>query len=202
MKLLYSLLGKSNLFFCLIAIAIIVYSCQVDSKETNLALHNNDLDFNEVPDVIDFNFHIKPILSDRCFKCHGPDKNKIEAGLSFFSFESATLALGEEKDHFAIVPFKPEESELITRINATDPGERMPPPESNLSLNAHEKKLLSKWIEQGAVYKKHWSLLPIVDVPPKFKHESEWVYNDIDRYILDKLELSPLQPSAKAKKEY
>jgi hypothetical protein len=202
MSFLYLLFKKNKLFLCFIIGATLTYSCQVNSGGNDLSIGEMDSEFKEVPDLIDFNFHVKPILSDRCFKCHGPDKNKIEFGLSFFSFETATVAIGEEKDHFAIVPFKTSESALVTRISSTDPGEMMPPPESNLSLNEYEKKILIKWIEQGAEYKKHWSLLPIVNIPPELEHDEEWITNDIDRYILDKLENSGLQPSPNAKSEY
>ena len=188
MKLLYSLLGKTKLFLCLIMGATIMHSCQVEPDAHNLSLQDIDIDNKEIPDSIDFNFHIKPIISDRCFKCHGPDKNKIEAGLSFFSFESATTALGEEQDHFAIVPFKPKDSELVYRINATEPGVRMPPPESHLSLNEYEKKLLTKWIEQGAAWKEHWAFLPVSSVAiPSLAQEKNRARNPIDHFVLASL---------------
>lgn len=103
-----------------------------------------------IPDKVDFNYHIKPILSDRCFKCHGPDERTREAGLGLHEAEAAFAALGDKKDHFAIVAGKPDESSMISRIFSDDPDLVMPPPDANLDLTDHEKKLLQKWIEQGA----------------------------------------------------
>ena len=120
-----------------------------------------------LPDKIDFNLHVKPIISDRCFKCHGPDKNKVEAGLQLTSFESATILLKSGKR--AIVPFKPDESELVKRILTKDADDMMPMPKTNLSLTETEKAILIKWIEQGAEYKEHWSF-----VPPKVTFQTFW----------------------------
>ena len=83
-----------------------------------------------IPDKVDFNFHVKPILSDRCFKCHGPDKNKVEGGLTLHTQEGAFKALGEKADHHAIVEGDIINSTLIQRITSDDPEQLMPPPES------------------------------------------------------------------------
>ena len=148
---------------------------------------------------IDFNRQIKPILSDRCFKCHGPDKSKVEAGLQFTSFEAATAVLKSGKR--AIVPFKPTESELVKRIYETDPKERMPMLKTNLTLTEIEKKLLVQWIEQGAEYQEHWSfVLPAVFTPPSVINQF-WVKNPIDNFILQKIEEKGLKPNAEASKE-
>ena len=155
-----------------------------------------------IPDIIDFNFHIKPILSDRCFACHGPDKNKIEAGLSFVDFESATKVLGDDRDHYAIIPRNLDQSTLVNRIHSDDPGLMMPPPESNLRLSEYEKKLLEKWIQQGANYKPHWSFLPISQSDIPVSREESLIYNPVDNYIVDRLNDSPLDPAPVAKKEY
>ena len=124
----------------------------------------NKIEFTEkieaqLPETIDFNYHIKPILSDRCFACHGPDKNKVEANLRLDLEESALAALGENKDHYAIVPGKPHRSAVYERITSTDPEMRMPPPESNLKLSEQEVALITRWIDQGAVYKPHWAFI-------------------------------------------
>ncbi len=189
-------------FVLLITVVTLATSCQKESKRSS-SISEELVEVNKVfPEHIDFNFHIKPILSDRCFKCHGPDKNKIEAGLSFVDFESATIALGEEKDHFAIVPNQPQQSELVARINTSDPGLMMPPPESNLKLDDYEKALLSKWIEQGAKYKKHWSLLPVVNNIPEQSGDDKYIRNNIDKFVLAQLENSVLEPAPIAEKEY
>ncbi len=155
----------------------------------------------QVPDIISFNFHVKPILSDKCFLCHGPDAGTREAGLRFDVKEVALGALGELKDHYAIVPGKPDESKLVYRITNEDPNVRMPPPVSNLTLTEYEKKVLVKWIEQGATWESHWSFIPPVkpDVP-KIK-EKGWVQNEIDYFIASKLESKGLKQSKRATKE-
>ena len=116
---------------------------------------------------IDFNYHVKPILSDKCFACHGPDVKKRQADLRLDTEEGAFKALKSDSNHFAIVKGKAEESFLVKRIFSEDPLFHMPPPESNLVLTDEEKNILKKWIEQGAEYKKHWAFIPPVrpDVP-------------------------------------
>jgi len=155
----------------------------------------------EIPDKIDFNFHVKPILSDRCFTCHGPDENTLEAGLSFAEKETAFAALGDHKDHFAIMPFQPDSSTLVHRIFTDDPDDVMPPPESNLSLDKYEKEILKKWIAQGAEWKEHWSFIP-PEKPavPNVLNES-WTNNEIDHFVLQKLEDNQITPNDKATKE-
>jgi len=154
-----------------------------------------------IPDVIDFNFHVKPILSDRCFKCHGPDPQTREAGLALHSEELAFAALGKEKDHYALVAGDTEASTLIQRIYSEDPQEMMPPPESNLSLTEREKSILKAWVAQGAVWKKHWAFLPpelpeLPDITNK-----DFAKNEIDYFILAELEQRNWQPSSRADKE-
>ncbi|QHV95559.1 DUF1553 domain-containing protein [Spirosoma endbachense] len=140
-----------------------------------------------LPEKVDYNLHVKPILSDRCFACHGPDKAKQQAGLRLDTPEGAYEALAKS-GHTAIVPGNLAESELVRRIISTDPEEMMPTPKSNLSLNAEEKAMLLRWVEQGAEYKKHWSLIaPTMPEIPKVKDE-KWVKNEIDRFVLAKQE--------------
>lgn len=155
----------------------------------------------KLPEKIDFNYHIKPILSDRCFACHGPDQNKREAGLRLDIADSARAALGEDKDHYAIVPGKAHKSALVERIMSTDPEVMMPPPESNLKLSEPEIALLTRWIEQGAEYKPHWSFIKPgkPDVPATdFKN---WAENELDHFILSKMMENGLEPSQQATKE-
>lgn len=154
----------------------------------------------KVPDSIDFTFHVKPILSDRCFTCHGPDKNAIEGGLSLHTAAGAYQALGQAADHAAIVPFHTEKSSLVERIYSTDAAVQMPPPESNLSLENYEKEILKKWIAQGAVYKEHWAFIkPEKQEVPKI--QSDWGSNEIDAFVLKKMRekgLSPSEPADRA----
>ena len=98
-----------------------------------------------LPEKVDYNLHVKPILSDRCFACHGPDKAKQQAGLRLDTPEGAYAALAKS-GHKAIVPGDLARSELFHRITSTDPEEVMPTPKSNLSLSAQEKAMLLRWI--------------------------------------------------------
>ncbi|MDR6560317.1 MULTISPECIES: DUF1553 domain-containing protein [unclassified Arcicella] len=152
----------------------------------------------KLPDKIDYNIHIKPILSDRCFKCHGPDKNKVEAGLQLTNFEGATEKL--KSGNRAVVEGNIDKSELIKRILSHDPDMVMPTPKSNLTLTDEEKALLIKWVKQGAEYKEHWAFTKIEkpEVPTVKQHE--WVKNPIDNFILQKLEEQHISPSPHAEK--
>lgn len=150
-----------------------------------------------LPEKIDYNLHVKPILSDRCFACHGPDKAKQQAGLRLDTPEGAYEALTDSGKR-AIVPGDLAGSELFHRITSTDPEEVMPTPESNLSLNAEEKAVLLRWVEQGGEYKQHWSLIaPTMPELPTVKN-NPWVKNDIDRFVLAKQEGKKLKPAPEA----
>lgn len=153
-----------------------------------------------VPEKVDFTFHVKPILSDRCFKCHGPDKNAVEGNFSLHSPEEAYKALGELQDHFAIVPGDVSKSELVHRIYADDSNLMMPPPESNLVLDDYEKAILKKWIEQGAEYKTHWAFIPPIQ-PEVPKIEYDWGTNEIDAFVFKTLKQEQLTPNDRASSE-
>ncbi|MFS4466740.1 PSD1 and planctomycete cytochrome C domain-containing protein [Maribacter sp. 2210JD10-5] len=153
-----------------------------------------------IPEKVDFTFDVKPILSDRCFKCHGPDKNAIEGELSLSTPENAFKALGENQDHFAIVPNDIQKSTLVERIYSEDPNLKMPPQESNLELTDYEKAILKKWIEQGAEYKAHWSFdKPVLPEIPQVK--KVWGFNKIDAFIAAKLDQNGMVPNKKASRE-
>ena len=194
------LLAKKSLLKIALAIlsTISIVSCKTDNKYSEVAIAENGKI--AIPDKIDFTFHVKPIISDRCFICHGPDKNAVEGNFSMVSPEEAYKALGEKMDHFAIVPGNVEKSGMINRIYSEDPSAIMPPPESNLILTDYEKAILKKWVEQGAEYKDHWAFIPPVEqtVPEK---KEDWGNNEIDNFIYKKLEENNLKPSKKASKE-
>jgi hypothetical protein len=117
---------------------------------------------------VDFSFHVRPILSDRCFACHDPDKTKVKSGLQLNRSESAflNLAQADEPNRYAIVPGDLESSELWKRISAVDPDYRMPPANSNKKpLSKQEQDTIRRWIEQGAEYKEHWAFVPPVKPP-------------------------------------
>src|SRR5580700_8152163 len=109
---------------------------------------------------LQFNCDIRPILSDRCFKCHGPDKASRKGGLRLDVAEGA-YAQREKTHERAVVPGRPEQSLLCRKIFAADPAEAMPPTNSNLSLTSAEKERLRRWISEGAHYQPHWAFVPL-----------------------------------------
>jgi hypothetical protein len=144
------------------------------------------------PAKVDYNFHVRPILADRCFVCHGPDEKKRKAKLRLDSTQGAARV---------IVPGKPEASEVVRRITATDKT-HMPPPKSNLRLSVEEIGLIRRWIAEGAEYKPHWAFLPLpqpVAVPPVT--DPAWPANPLDAFILARLEQEGLKPSPPATRE-
>ena len=148
---------------------------------TAMNCHNSLAESNKIPDEIDYNYHIRPILSDRCFKCHGPDINKREANLRLDTPEGAFAALKDNPKAHALVSKNLELSVLYSRITSKDTSEMMPPPESNLKLSEYEIDLIAKWIKQGAKYKPHWAFIP----PHKSKLpevENYWAKNEIDHF--------------------
>ena len=154
-----------------------------------------------LPERIDFNFHVKPILSDRCFKCHGPDDNARKADLRFDTEAGAFARLTESARQHALVSGNLDKSELFHRVISDDPDYLMPPPESNLSLSAEEIAILLKWIEQGAEYKPHWSLIPPGKPDLPGVRDTAWPRNDIDAFILARLEREGLHPAEEAARE-
>ncbi len=157
------------------------------------------VDENTVPDLVDYNFHVRPILSDKCFKCHGPDANKREAGLRLDTEEGAFAALKEDPSKHVIVPGDPLSSALYQRLVTTDTSEVMPPPSAKLFITKTEIEILKKWIEQGGRYKKHWSF-----IPPKKSEIPEVdveTSNPIDNFIISKLEEKGMEPSETVDKE-
>ncbi|MEQ8217045.1 MAG: DUF1553 domain-containing protein [Arenibacter sp.] len=185
---------KNYSLFFIINLLLVLSGCGWSApEEVELALA-------QTPDVIDFNYHVKPILSDKCFACHGPDTDSQKSDLRLDISESALAPHGESKN-LAIVPGRPGSSDLIKRILTDNPSEQMPPPESNLSLTTKEIAILAKWIEQGAEYKPHWSFIkPVKPELPLIKH-SNWAKNELDYFILDRLQREKLHPSERASKE-
>jgi len=150
-----------------------------------------------LPEIVDFNWHIRPILSDRCFSCHGPDENKRQANLRFDTQEGAFAAVDTlfGVPRFAIVPGHPEQSLLVQRIFSASQDSIMPPVDSHLSLSDYEKQLLRRWIAQGAQWKNHWAFAAPErpEVPTVAK--KGWDKNPIDAFVLQKLKENNLQPS-------
>ncbi len=153
----------------------------------------------EAAEPSSFTRDIKPLLSNRCVHCHGPDgetrQGGDDEGLRLDTFEGATADLG---DRAAIVPGKLDESELIARITSIDPDLVMPPPNSGAALTPAEIDLLSRWIAAGAEYEPHWAYVtPSRPAVPAVKNTS-WPKNDIDRFILARLEAEGLSPQPEA----
>ncbi len=161
---------------------------------------SSDVTAQKIPDVVDFNFHIRPILSDRCFKCHGPDAATRKANLRLDTEEGLYQALKDNPDGHVIVSGKPRQSDLYLRLVAEDTSLVMPPPFSHLAVTDYEIELIEKWIAQGAKYQKHWAFIPpVAKTPPDI--DSDWISNDIDRFILAKLHDVRLKPNEEADKE-
>ncbi len=147
----------------------------------------------QLPSKIDYNLHIKPILSDRCFKCHGPDPNKREGGLRLDLVAEATKK--QKSGDIAVSPGDIEDSELIKRILSKEHDVVMPTPNSNLTLSNYEKAMLVKWIDEGAEYKDHWAYTKIEKPDlPEIKNKN-WVKNAVDNFVLQKLEEKQITPT-------
>jgi hypothetical protein len=154
-----------------------------------------------LPERVDFNFHVKPILSDKCFACHGPDEKQQKAGLRLDLAEPALAELPENPGKYAIVPGDPAGSELISRIRSAHAGELMPPPESNLVMTEQEKRILERWVEQGAEYKTHWAFIPPVKSPLPGQAAGEPQQHPVDAFVRQKLPEHGLKPSPEAMPE-
>ena len=179
----------------LLVLLLLLNSCKPSLPE------QVQLAYDDLPEALDFNIHVKPILSDKCFACHGPDKAAIKAGLQLDGPESAFGDLPESPGKVAISPGNLDKSEMFHRILSENPEYRMPTPESNLELSPREKAILIKWVEDGAVYKEHWAFikpekkdLPKVDNP-------DWANNPIDLFVMERLEIEGIKPSKEADKE-
>jgi len=195
---------KKNIFyfiiplFCMLMIKFINTSTQ--SEEITISNSSDVLLISSIPENIDFNFHVKPIISDKCFACHGPDEKKRAANLRLDT-EEGLYQLTEDSNSYVINKKNPEKSELLRRIFHENKSISMPPPESNLILTDHEKSILEKWIMQGAEWKKHWSYIkPILPSVPEVKNK-DWVNNPIDNFILKNIENNQLGISNKEEKE-
>jgi hypothetical protein len=145
---------------------------------------------------VQFNRDIRPLLSDRCFYCHGPDEKTRKAGLRLDTFEGATKDRGGYR---AISPGKPDESELLKRVTSHEAGEMMPPPAAKkAAVTPQEAELLRRWIAQGAKYQGHWAFQPLATTPPPAVKNTQWVRNGIDHFILARLEREGIKPSPQA----
>jgi len=148
---------------------------------------------------IDFNRDIRPILSDRCYACHGPDEAKRKSGLRLDNEEGA-LALLKSGEKAIIRGVDHLKSSLLSRIVSKDPEEVMPPPKFGKPLSVAEAELLTRWVKQGAPWQKHWSFIPPVRPEQPAVKDRKWPRNAVDRFILAKLEKEGLKPNVEADK--
>lgn len=170
------------------------FSCKSGSNTTTGSTEEND--------IISYNFQVRPIFSDKCFKCHGPDANKRQAGLRLDIEAEAYKALQEHPGSHALVPGDLSKSELYLRVSSKDTSIQMPPVNSHLpSLTESEIETIKKWIQQGAKYEKHWAFVtPTKPVLPKVNNTS-WPVNEIDFFVLNQMEKHGLSPNEAADKE-
>jgi hypothetical protein len=167
-----------------VCLAVLAAACRTDAAE-------------ELPRTIVFNRDIRPILSDNCFLCHGPDKSQRKARLRLDLEENALADLG---GYHAIVPGRPAQSEVVLRITEKDEKKRMPPASTGRKLTPRQIELLRRWIEQGAKWQKHWSLIPPQRPELPAVKDSRWPRNPIDFFVLARLEREGLAPSPEAQK--
>jgi hypothetical protein len=149
------------------------------------------------PAAVEFNRDIRPILSDNCFQCHGPDQAQRKADLRL-DIEEGALALRDGKH--ALVAGSFQKSELYRRVTAESDDKRMPPPASGKKLTARQIGLLKAWIEQGAKWQKHWAFIPPRLPNPPAVNDSDWMRNPIDAFVLARLEQEGLAPSPEAQR--
>ncbi len=151
----------------------------------------------DVPATIEYNRDVRPILSDACYQCHGPDAARRKAGLRLDTEAGALADLGGTH---AVVPGDPGRSELVRRIASADDEERMPPAKSARKLTPRQVEILRRWVAQGARWQKHWAFLPPVRPPLPAVKDNRWVRNGIDAFVLDRLEREGLRPAPEADK--
>ena len=196
---------KKNIYYFLIpflAILALKYfdSFSVSEQITGVESSEILISHNNIPETVDFNFHVKPIISDKCFACHGPDEKERAANLRLDT-EDGLYQLTEEFSSYVVDKKSPKKSEMLNRIFHENPSIVMPPPESNLVLSDYEKEILNKWILQGGKWKKHWSYnKPIKPQIPDVKNKS-WINNDIDYFTLKNIETNGLNISSVEDKE-
>jgi len=147
------------------------------------------------PQAIDFNRDIRPLLSDNCFSCHGPDAANREADLRLDTLAGVTAA---HDDGAAVVPGKPDKSLLVARITSQDKDERMPPMDSGRKLSESEIDLLTRWVADGASWDEHWAFAPPKRPAPPTVADAAWRRNPIDDFVLSRLEKEKLKPNREA----
>jgi len=189
-----SVFTATRTILCLATLAFV--ACQSKKKTATTDSGANVL-VSHLPEKIDFNRHVRPVLSDRCFGCHGPDGNKgREAGLRLDTFEGATMVLDSGKR--AIVPGDVEASEMVVRMRTHDAEDIMPPHKINRPLTEEERLILERWIEQGAEYQPHWAFVAPKKSPLPEVKQRDWCKDEIDFFTLAKMEEAGIAPNPPA----
>jgi hypothetical protein len=184
--------------FVLAILVNTVFSDQPKSELSIVEIHENStLVDSSIPENISYNFDVKPILSDKCYKCHGPDPSSVQADFRLDISNDWYRPSMENDKKKIISPGDLLKSELADRIRSNRTSHKMPPPESNLILSEREKLIIEKWIAQGAKWESHWAYI----FPSKPKENSDFRSN-IDNFILKELEEKGLKPSDEASKEF
>ena len=147
--------------------------------------------------LVDFRRDVRPILSDKCFACHGPDEAARQADLRL---DNADDAFADRGGYAAVVAGDPDTSEIVLRITAADESMLMPPPDAHKGLSAGEIAILKRWVEQGGEYRRHWAFEPLT-APPIPKPGGDWARGDIDRFVAERLDAEGLSPSAEADRQ-
>ena len=200
---------RNNLLFFLVPlVGILIFkfiSTQPSIKEIsidNSTIQNSvDNTTNTNYKEVNFNFDVKPILSDKCYTCHGPDDKARKANLRLDIEEGFYSALEENPNHFVIDKNNPNKSEILKRIDSEESKYIMPPPESNLQLTEKEKEILKSWVAQGGKWEPHWAYTkPELPDLPEINIEN-WASNEIDYFIANKLESKGMSPSEIEEKE-
>ncbi len=154
-----------------------------------------------LPERVTFNAHIRPLMSNTCFVCHGPDDKVNDSGFRIDSYDAATGPLPSDDERVGVKPGDPTRSEVYLRIMNESDGEQMPPENFRHQWTDYDKALLRKWIEQGAEYQEHWSYAPVRrPVVPEISRHADKVANPIDAFVLSRLEQQGVEPSDLAEK--
>ena len=165
---------------------------------TSLDIENS---VGSLPDQISYNFDVKPILSDKCYTCHGPDPKSVQGNLRLDIIDNWYRLSEEDANKQIIFPGHTNKSELVDRIRSTRASHQMPPPESNLELTEREKKIIERWIKQGAEWDNHWAYNPPVKNEPPSNEFDPWSTQTIDRFVAHQMDKKGLKPAPKAPKE-
>lgn len=194
--------GVTRLLLCAVSL-LVLNGCGERAEEAEAESHE-EASSGYQGEAISYNSQVRPILSDRCYACHGPDAANQKSPFRLDSLEASRMNLAREGEapRHGIVPGDPDASLVIQRIVSKDPSEQMPPPEAKKKrITEEELAILRQWIAEGANYEKHWAFVaPVKAEPPAVKDEA-WVRNPIDRFILAKLESRNIKPSPEADRE-